>query len=165
MVMESKYAYLVKDRNVSIYFDDSATMPSPSPIVTEVPISYIIQTATIPFDEKASRLELLVRIIWFFLTWLVSFVYSLIFGIIILIYSIIASILNIINFFMILITKKRWKTAFDWQAKLITNSATYYTRIYNYVMRRAPYFGLMTDKRPNLGMEPEPSKTTGGSLA
>ncbi|MEM2916945.1 MAG: hypothetical protein QXN63_01125 [Candidatus Bathyarchaeia archaeon] len=86
----------------------------------------------------------------------------MVFGIIILVYGIIALILNIINFFIILITGKRWKTAFDWQAKLITKSAIYYTRLYNYWMRRAPYFGLMTDKRPDLGMEPEPSKTPGG---
>jgi hypothetical protein len=167
--MESKYAHLIENTNVSINFDNavtsSQTMPSSQPVVEEVPISYIIQTATIPFDEKASRLELLVRIIWLFLTWLVSFVYSLVFGILILIYTIIASILNVINFFIILITGKRWKTAFNWQAKLIKNSATYYTRLYNYTMRRAPYFGLMTDKRPELGMESEPSKTPGGSPA
>jgi hypothetical protein len=167
--MESKYAHLIENTNVSINFDNavtsSQTMPSSQPVVEEVPISYIIQTATIPFDEKASRLELLVRIIWLFLTWLVSFVYSLVFGILILIYTIIASILNVINFFIILITRKRWKTAFNWQAKLIKNSATYYTRLYNYTMRRAPYFGLMTDKRPELGMESEPSKTPGGSPA
>jgi hypothetical protein len=167
--MESKYAHLIENTNVSINFNNavtsSQTMPSSQPVVEEVPISYIIQTATIPFDEKASRLELLVRIIWLFLTWLVSFVYSLVFGILILIYTIIASILNVINFFIILITGKRWKTAFNWQAKLIKNSATYYTRLYNYTMRRAPYFGLMTDKRPELGMESEPSKTPGGSPA
>jgi hypothetical protein len=140
-------------------------MPLPSPEVAEVPISYLVQTATIPFDKKASRLEALVRILWGFLTGLVGFVYSLVFGIIILVYSIVAGVLNIINFFIILITGKRWKTAFDWQSKLITKSATYYTRIYNYSMRRAPYLGLMIDKRPDLGMEPEASKTPGGSPA
>ncbi|MEM2103690.1 MAG: hypothetical protein QW717_02215 [Candidatus Bathyarchaeia archaeon] len=138
--------------------------PSPPPIV-DVPISYLVQTAAIPFEKKASRLELLVRIVWGLLMGIVSFVYGLIFGIIILVYSIVAGILNIINFFIILITGKRWKTAFDWQAKLITKSATYYTRLYNYGMRRAPYQGLMIDKRPPLGMEPEPSKTSGGSPA
>ncbi|MEM2972473.1 MAG: hypothetical protein QW270_08685 [Candidatus Bathyarchaeia archaeon] len=96
---------------------------------------------------------------------MVSFVYSLAFGIIMLVYGIVALILNIINFFVILITGKRWKTAFNWQAKLITKSVTYYTRLYNYGMRRAPYFGLMIDKRPDLGMEPEPTKTSGGSTA
>lgn len=139
--------------------------PPPPPLVVEVPISYVIQTATIPFDEKASRLELLVRILWLFLTGLIGFVYSLIFGIIILIYGVIASILNTLNLFIILITGKRWKTAFNWQLKLITKSAIYYAQLYNYWMRRSPYFGLMTDKRPNLGMEPEPSKIAGGSPA
>ncbi|MEM3640739.1 MAG: zinc-ribbon domain-containing protein [Candidatus Bathyarchaeia archaeon] len=141
------------------------TPPPPPPAVAEVPISYLVQTATIPFDEKASRLELLVRILWYFLAGIVGFVYSLIFGIIIAVYGIVALILNIINFFKILITGKRWKTAFNWQAKLITKSATYYSRLYNYWMRRAPYFGLMRDKRPDLGMEPETSKTPGGSPA
>ena len=141
----------------------SQSMPSPE--VPEVPISYQIQTATIPFDEKASRVELFVRILWSILIGLVGFVYSLVFGIIILVYGIVAYILDIINFFIILITGKRWKTAFNWQSKLITKSATYYTRLYNYSMRRAPYFGLMIDKRPDVGMEPEASKTSGGSPA
>jgi len=139
-------------------------LPQPMP-VEEIPISYIIQTATIPFNEKASRIELLVRIFWNILTGLIGFVYSLAFGILILFYGIVALILNVINFFVILITGKRWRTAFNWQAKLITKSATYYTRLYNYGMRRAPYFGLMTDKRPTLEMEPEPSKTPGGAPA
>jgi len=142
-----------------------AMPPPPSSAIAEVPISYQIQTATILFDEKASRLELIVRIIWSLLISLVSFVYGLAFGIIILFYSLAAGILNIINFIKILITGKRWKTAFDWQAKLINKSATYYARLYNYGMRRAPYFGLMTDKRPPLEMEPEPSKTPGGTPA
>ncbi|MGB9741254.1 MAG: hypothetical protein ACP5IM_07125 [Candidatus Bathyarchaeia archaeon] len=140
------------------------TMPYP-PVVEDVPVSYVVQTATISFEEKASRLELLVRILWYILTGLVGFVYSLVFGIIILVYGIIASILNIISFFKILITGKRWKIAFDWQAKLIAKSVNYNTRLYNYWMRRAPYFGLMIDKRTGLGMEPEPSKTPGGSPA
>jgi hypothetical protein len=139
--------------------------PPPPSAIAEIPISYQIQTATIPFDEKASRLELIVRIIWNLLMSLVSVIYGLAFGIIIFLYSIAAGILNIINFIKILITGKRWKTAFDWQAKLISKSATYYARLYNYGMRRAPYLGLMTDKRPSLGMEPEPSKTPGGSPA
>jgi len=84
---------------------------------------------------------------------LVSFVYGLVFGI------------TIINFIKILITGKRWKTAFDWQAKLINKSATCHDRLYNCGMRRAPYIGLMTDKRPSLEMEPEPSKTPGGTPA
>ena len=148
------------------YCGASLTAIPPSPAATvEVPISYQIQTATILFDERASRLELIVRIVWSFLIGLVGFVYGLAFGIIILFYSFAAGILNIINFIKILITGKRWKTAFDWQAKLIDKSATYYTRLYNYGMRRAPYLGLMTDKRPPLEMEPEPSKTPGGSPA
>lgn len=142
----------------------STVQPHPA-VMLEVPISYIVQTATIPFDRKASRLELLVRILWNLLMGLVNFVYSIVFGIIILIYGIIASILNFINFFIILITGRRWGAAFNWYAKLITKSAAYYTRLYNYWMRRAPYFGLMTDKRPDLGMETEPSKTPGGSPA
>lgn len=143
----------------------TALPPPPPPVVIEVPISYVVQTATISFDEKASRFELLVRILWLFLAGLVGFVYSLVFGIIILIYGVIASILNTLNFFIILIAGKHWKTAFDWQLKLITKSAIYYARLYNYWMRRAPYFGLMTDKRPDLEMEPEPSRATGGSPA
>lgn len=142
----------------------SLTVMPPS-VVAEVPISYVVQTASIQFDEKASRLELLVRIVWGWLIGLVGLVYGFVFGIIVLVYSFVASILNIINFIIILITAKRWKTAFDWQAKLITKSATYYTRLYNYSMRRAPYLGIMIDKRPPLGMEPEPSKTSGGSPA
>lgn len=140
-------------------------LPSPPPTAAEVPISYHIQTATIPFDEKASRLELIVRIFWGILISLVGFVYGLAFGIIILFYSIAAWILNIINFIIILITGKRWKTAFDWQAKLLNKSATYYSRLYNYSMRRAPYLGLMIDKRPPLEMEPEPPRMPGGAPA
>jgi len=141
----------------------SQTMSSPPPSIAEIPISYIIQTTSIPFESKASRIELLVRIVWYILTGLIGFVYSIVFGIIVLVYGIIALILNIINFFIILITGKRWKIAFDWQVKLITQSATCYTRLYNYWMRRAPYFGLMTDKRPDLRIEPESTKTPGGS--
>ena len=140
-------------------------IPPPPAATVEVPISYQIQTATILFDERASRLELIVRIVWSFLIGLVGFIYGLAFGIIILFYSFAAGILNIINFIKILKNGKRWKTAFDWQAKLINKSATYYARLYNYGMRRAPYLGLMTDKRPPLEMEPEPSKTPGGSPA
>lgn len=140
-------------------------LPSPPTTVAEVPISYHIQTATISFDEKASRLELIIRIFWAILINLVSFVYSIAFGIIILFYGIAAGILNIINFIKILITGKRWKTAFNWQAKLINKVATYYARLYNYSMRRAPYLGLMIDKRPSLGMEPEPPRMPGGSPA
>jgi hypothetical protein len=143
----------------------SQTTPLPSPEVAEVPISYVVQTAPIPFDRKASRLELLVRILWGLLIGLVGFVYALVFGIIILVYSFIASVLNAINFFIILITGERWRSAFNWQSKLITKSATYYARLYNFWMRRAPYSGLMIDKRPDLGMEPEPSKTPGGTPA
>jgi len=142
--------------------------PPPPPsmqYVVEIPLSYQIQTSTIVFEEKASRLELLVRILWSFLTTLVGLVYSLVFGIILAVYSIVASILNIINFFAILITGKRWKPAFNWQLKLITKSATLNARLYNYSLRRMPYFGLMTDKRPPLEMEPEPSKTPVGVLA
>ncbi|MEM2704023.1 MAG: hypothetical protein QXR45_12775 [Candidatus Bathyarchaeia archaeon] len=79
-----------------------------------------------------------------------SFVYSIAFGIIILIYSNAAIVLNIINFFKVLITGKRWKTAFDRQAKPINKSAAYHARLYNYSMHRAPYLGLMTYKRPSL---------------
>jgi hypothetical protein len=142
-----------------------ATPAPTTKAVAEVPIALQIQTATIQFDEKASRVELFVRIVWNFLIGLISFLYALGFFIIIFVYSIVAGILNIINFFIILITAKRWKTAFDWQAKLIQKNITYYTRLYNYTTRRAPYFGLMIDKRPTLDMEPEPPKTPGGSPA
>jgi hypothetical protein len=146
------------------------TQPSATPApttnaVAEVPITLQIQTAAIPFDGNASRVELFVRIVWNLLIGLISFLYGLGFGIIIFVYSIVAGILNIINFFIILITAKRWKTAFEWQAKLIQKNITYYTRLYNYTMRRAPYFGLMIDKRPSLDMEPDPSTTPGGSPA
>lgn len=147
------------------YCGASLTAVPPPPVMVEVPISYQIQTATIFFDEKASRLELIVRIIWSFLAGLVGFVYGLAFSLIILLYSIAAGILNFINFIKILITGKRWRTAFNWQAKLIDRSTTYSTRLYNYWMRRAPYFGLMIDKRPTLGMEPAPSRTPGGTPA
>ncbi len=46
---------------------------------------------------------------WIFLTGLVGFIYSLVFRIIMLVYGIIASILNIINFFVILITENAGK--------------------------------------------------------
>lgn len=141
------------------------TVPLPPTAVGEVPISYQVQTAVIPFDDKASRLELFVRILWNLLTGLIGFIYGLVFGIIILIYSFVAGILNFINFFIILITAKRWKTAFVWQAKLIQKMATYYAQLNNYTMRRSPYFGLMTDRRPKLEMEPAPSTTPGGSPA
>ena len=136
-----------------------------SPVVAEIPISYQVQTAVIPFDEGASRLELFVRIVWGWLIGLVGVIYGLGFGIIIFAYGLVAGILNVINFFIILITAKRWKTAFDWQAQLIQKSATYYARLYNYTMRRAPYFGLMIDRRPLLEMEPAPSTTPRGSPA
>ena len=131
----------------------------------EVPIALQVQTAVISFDESASRLELLVRILWSFLTNLIVFIYGLGFGIIVLVYSFVAEILNIIHFIIILITGKRWKTAVDWQAQLIQKSITYSTRISNYSMRRAPYLGLMIDRRPSLEMEPNPATTTGGSPA
>ncbi|MEM1607599.1 MAG: zinc ribbon domain-containing protein [Candidatus Bathyarchaeia archaeon] len=143
----------------------AAPPPPPPPTFVEVPISYQIQTATIFFDEKASRLELIVRIIWGFLISLVGFIYGLAFSFIILFYSIAAGILNLINFIKILITGKRWRTAFNWQARLIDKSATYYARLYNYWMRRTPYFGLMIDKRPELKMEQAPSRTPGGAPA
>jgi len=140
----------------------ASTVPLPPPAV---PISYQVQTAVIPFDERASRLELFVRIVWGWLIGLVGFIYGLGFGIIILVYGFVAGILNFINFLIILITEKRWQTAFDWQAKLIQKSATYYARLNNYMMRRAPYLGLMIDRRPPMAMEPEPSTTPGGSPA
>lgn len=136
-----------------------------STTVIEVPIALQVQTAVISFDASASRLELLVRIVWTFLTNLIFFVYGLGFGIIVLVYSFVAGILNIIHFIVILITGKRWKPAVNWQAKLIQKSVTYSTRIVNYNMRRAPYFGLIIDRRPSLEMEPRPSTTTGGSPA
>jgi len=136
-----------------------------STTVIEVPIALQVQTAVISFDASASRLELLVRIVWTFLTNLIFFVYGLGFGIIVLVYSFVAGILNIIHFIVILITGKRWKPAVDWQAKLIQKSVTYSTRIINYNMRRAPYFGLIIDRRPSLEMEPRPSTTPGGSPA
>jgi hypothetical protein len=142
----------------------ASTVPLP-PSAVEVPISYIVQTAVISFDQKASRLELFVRILWSFFIGIIGFIYGLIFGIIIFLYSIVAGILNLINFFIVLITGKRWKTAFVWQAKLIQKMGTYYPRLYNFTMRRAPYFGLMTDRRPTLEMEPTPSTTSGGSPA
>jgi len=135
------------------------TSTAPLPQSAVVPISYQVQTAVIPFDAKASRLELFVRIIWGLLLNLVFFVYGLCYGIIILLYGIIAGILNVINFFIILITAKSWKTAFNWQAKLIQKSATYYARLNNYMMRRTPYLRLMTDRRPPLEMEQGPSTT------
>jgi len=143
----------------------ASTVPLPPPGAAEVPISYIVQTAVIPFDEKASRLELFVRILWSLLIGLIGFIYSLVFGIIILVYGIVAGILNLINFFIILITAKRWKTAFVWQAKLIQKMGTYYAQLNNFTMRRAPYFGLMIDRRPKLEMEPAPSTTPNGSPA
>jgi hypothetical protein len=142
-----------------------APTPLPPTVVAEVPISYQVQTAVITFDENASRLELFVRILWNFLIGLIGFIYGLVFGIIILIYGFVAGILNLINFLSILITAKRWKTAFVWQAQLIQKMATYYAQLNNFTMRRAPYFGLMTDRRPKLEMEPTPSTTPGGSPA
>jgi len=134
-----------------------STEPLPQSVV--IPISYQIQTAAVPFEAKASRLELFVRIVWEILIDLVLFIYSLVYGIILLFYGIIAGILHIINWFIILITARRWKTAFDWQAKLIQKSATYYARLISYTMQRAPYLRLMTDQRPSLEMESEPSTT------
>jgi len=142
-----------------------ATVPLSPPAVAEVPISYQVQTAVITFDERASRLELFVRILWNLLIGLIGFIYGLVFGIIILVYGLVAGILNLINFLIILITAKRWKTAFVWQAKLIQKSATYYAQLYNFTMRRAPYLGLMIDRRPSLEMERGPSTTPGGSPA
>lgn len=141
------------------------TVVNASPEAATVPITFQIQTADIPFDGSASRVELFVRILWYFLTGLIGMVYGIIFGIIIAVYSIVAGILNFINFWIILITGKRWKTAFDWSAQLIQKAMTYYTRLYNFSMRRAPYMGLMIDQRPKLEMEPEAATTTGGSPA
>jgi hypothetical protein len=143
-----------------------ATAPEqPATEATEIPIALQVQTAAIPFDKRASRLELFVRILWNFLTGLIGIVYGIVFAIIIIIISFIAGILNCINFLVILITGRRWKTAFNWQAKLIRKTVTYNTRLMNFWMRRAPYFGLMIDQRPTLGIEPDPTTTPGGSPA
>ena len=91
-----------------------AVPPAPTTtLVTEVPISLQVQKATISFEENADRVELFVRIVWNFLIGLISFLYGIGFGIIILVYTVIAGVLNIINFFVILITAKRWKPAFE----------------------------------------------------
>jgi hypothetical protein len=103
--------------------------------------------------------------VWSFLLGIIGFLYGLIYGIIIFVYSILAGILNFINFFAILITGRRWKPAFDWQAKLIRKTVTYYGRLYNYSNRRAPYLSMMIDRRPSLEMDPEPAATPGGSPA
>ena len=143
----------------------NSTVINASPQATVVPITFQAQTANIQFDASASRLELFVRILWYFLNAIIVFAYGLVFGIIIAIYGFVAGILNFINFWIILITGKRWKTAFDWSAKLIQKAITYYARLFNFALRRAPYMGLMIDQRPKLTMEPEPATTTGGSPA
>jgi len=137
------------------------TSTAPLPQSTVVPISYQVQTTMIPFDVKASRLELFVRIVWGLLFGLVFFVYALCYGIVILLYGIVAGILNFFNFFMILILARRWDYAFVWQAKLIQRSATYYARLNNYMMQRTPYLRLMTDRRSPFEMEREPDTVPG----
>ena len=120
-------------------------------IATEVGVT---KWAELPFDPKASRVELFVRIVWMFLYLIVSVVYSIVFMVIIFVFYIVASILEGIQWLVILFVGKRWQPAFDWSAKAIYERyIPYNVRLANYHVRFTPYMAWMTDKRPPLGFD------------
>ncbi|RLG70900.1 MAG: hypothetical protein DRO11_05450 [Methanobacteriota archaeon] len=107
-----------------------------------------------PFIEKASRLELFIRIVWGILIWIVMLVYSIIYSIIIFVYYVIAGILWVIHWFYILILGKRWPTACKWVTKAVYEQAIpRYLQLTNYALKRYPYLLLLSDDRPSLGMD------------
>ncbi len=118
-------------------------------IATEVGVT---KWAELPFDPKASRVELFVRIVWGLLYMIVNFVYAIVFTVIIFVFSFVALILSGIQWLIILFAGKRWQAAFDWNAKtMYERTIPYYVRLYNYSLRFLPYLHWMTDKRPTLG--------------
>lgn len=113
-----------------------------------------LQPSRHPFIEKASRLELFIRIVWGILIVIVLGVYSIVYHIIILVYSIIAWVLGVIHLFYILILGKRWPTACKWVAKAVYEEAIpRYLQLWNYALKRYPYLLLLSDDRPSLGMD------------
>jgi cellulose synthase/poly-beta-1,6-N-acetylglucosamine synthase-like glycosyltransferase len=116
-------------------------------IVTELTPKY----SEMSFTSPASRIELFVRIIWIIVAGLVLIAYNIVYSIIIIVFYVIAMILNIVNWFYILIFGKRWEAAFNWSAETIYNRyVRYMIYIFNYMLRQAPYQLLMTDSRPEL---------------
>lgn len=138
---------------------------SPSGDGLEVPVSLKVQTAFIPFNPKASRIEVIVRMIWYFLILLIGMLYAVVAYIIVALYSIPTMILYLISNIVSFILGKRIRAGFNWAQKFMNMYAKWYIRILNYFLRRTPYMMLMIDQRPKLGMDPEPEFERGGSIA
>lgn len=132
----------------------------------EVPVGYKLVMAKVPFDSKASRLEtLIIRPIWSIPFTIVMLVYMIIYMIVVLVYSFVAQVLMCFNWLSSFFLARRLQSAFNWAAKALNIQFRLMTKVSNYAARRAPYFWMMTDKRPSLGMETEADKETTGSLA
>lgn len=135
--------------------------------IIQVPVSFKIQTAAIPFDPKASRIELVfIRWLWS----LFSFPF-IIFGIawfsfILAILFLLSFIFNTFNVLTMFLFGRRLGFAFNTSAKLIEKKAVFLAKICNYIMRRQPYFDLLTDKRPDkFGMEEHVDREETGAIA
>jgi hypothetical protein len=87
----------------------------------------------ITYAEKASRIEMLYRIVW-----------GIVAGIILAILGIIASLATIVQFFYILIYKKRNKGIFEFVRAVVVQR-----------FRLSSYLMFLTDERPPLVPETE----------
>lgn len=98
-------------------------------------------------EKAASRLELLIRIPYLIVIWLLVLVYSIVIGI----WGILIDILFIIHWFYILVAGKRWEFA----NKHTTNflNFAYGKFCFDYVYKKVvPYTFLLTDKRPGFSI-------------
>jgi len=87
----------------------------------------------ISYTEKASRIEMLYRIVW-----------AIIGGIVLAIFGIIAGLATIIHFFYILIYKKRSRGVFEFVRAVVVQR-----------FRLTSYLIFLTDERPPLVPETE----------
>jgi hypothetical protein len=87
----------------------------------------------ISYAEKASRIEMLYRIVW-----------AIIGGIVLAIFGIIAGLATIVHFFYILIYKKRNKGIFEFVRAIVVQR-----------FRLSSYLMFLTDERPPLVPEME----------
>ena len=132
----------------------------------EVPVSFKIQTAKVPYVPRSSRLELIIiRPIWIFIMSIILTLYSIGYMIVITLFMFVAYILTALEWIKILILGKRWRAAFNWKNKFLTVLVRYSIKLNNYVFRRMPYILFMVDQRPPIGMEGEPDKEKTGSIA
>jgi hypothetical protein len=84
--------------------------------------------AKVVFTEKATRIEMLYRIVWGIVGLIVLWIFAMI-----------ASLMSIIHFFYILIYKKRHRTIFE-----------FVRAVYIQYFRLASYLIFLTDERPPL---------------